>query len=223
MKEHPILFSAPTIRALLSGEKTQTRRVVRWPKWATPEEHGDTLAAHGGLAQYEDGRPARTLTCPFGVPGDRLWVRETWRQTFDPYQTPVMEYAAGGTRLILSGGGITHGEHSVTSVLPRWRPSIHMPRWASRITLEVTRVRVEHVQAISEDDADAEGLFNKSGLHMWDCGYQVFHPDHTCGCGDRSPQEEFARLWDSLNAKRPGCSWDANPWTWVVEFRRLQP
>ena len=92
-----------------------------------------------------------------------------------------------------------------------------MPRWASRLTLEITAIRVERVQDISDKNAEDEGIYNASGIHLADCSGQQFHPDQDCQCGDRTAQEDFRRLWDSINAKR-GYGWDTNPWCWAITF-----
>lgn len=184
MKERPILFSASMVRAILEGRKTQTRRVVkRIPlEWLESGLHPDFVAfPENGLS-------------PYGQPGDRLWVRESWAYHPDfPESTHRAIYRA---------------DPGVENDVPRWRPSIHMPRWASRINLEVTGVRVERLQEISESDAKAEG-----------CSVpEIIYPDE--------PKEHYSyaaaykHLWESING--PG-SWDANPWVWVVEFRRIAP
>jgi len=146
MKERPILFSGPMVRAILDGRKTMTRRVVKWKYGengtpACPIESVDRFAdIVQGLAENLSGDPVPfcEAKCPFGVPGDRLWVRETW-QDIGAADRPEYVYAADGE---WSG---------------KWRPSIHMPRWASRITLEVVSVRVDRLEDISEEDAKAEG------------------------------------------------------------------
>ncbi len=179
MKERPILFSGEMVRAILEGRKTQTRRLAK---------------------VNADGYPCDSL-CPY-CPGDRLWVRETWScgKVFDrtpPGQIPTVE------RDIPVWYAAEDGEESINR--GRWRHSIHMPRWASRITLEVTGVRVERLQDISEADACAEGIMRASGV----CG-QTVRP---------GPRDHFADLWDRINNDR--ASWASNPWVWVVEFRRV--
>jgi len=168
MKERPILFSGPMVRAILEGRKTQTRRIVK------PQPLRDR-----GVMAFNDGEHPQ-MRCPYGKPGDRLWVRETWCPDVEPY---TFRYKADGDE-----------------PLERWRPSIHIPRWASRITLEVVSVRVERLQNISEDDALAEGI--------------------TLVERGTSPVDQFNKLWESING--PG-SWEANPWVWVVEFKRIEP
>lgn len=222
MKERPILFSGPMIRALLAGTKTQTRRVVKGAPegWAPigPETFSPTVInRHGNLepgpatfgAGNADGD--RWICCPFGAPGARLWVREAWRTQplFDdqkPSNLPkaaAIRYEADEALRVysLAGYGLC--------VDGKLRPSMFMPRWASRITLEVTEVRVERLQDISEADALAEGVercISDTSLVARSLVNGSMHADR------------FAKLWESING--PG-SWDANPWVWVVSFRRL--
>lgn len=192
-KERPILFSGPMVRAILEGKKTQTRRVVR----PQPEIIPGAPALQAWLEVVDDG----TIPCPYGVPGDRLWVRETWGRTDYEYDGPFQNctiYRADGES----------GLSDVTA--NRWRPSIHMPRWASRLTLEVVDVRVERVQSISNTDAEAEGVA------AWAKAYCSQRPRD-----ELQPWAYFQLLWDSINKSR-GYGWDANPWVWVVEFRRVE-
>ncbi len=222
-KERPILFSGPMVRAILEGRKTQTRRVVKHAH----DPDGPAGAVHparesGWIAWWPGDDPLGELPeftkreyrigfhCPYGQPGDRLWVRETWRisggTTGCGLNTAGVEYKAGGDRAI--GVGYRDAE-AAKAVCHGWRPSIHMPRWASRLTLEVTGVRVERVQEITPIDAVAEGLRNLRG------GGQTLH-----ACYGRSAIGQFQALWDSINAKR-GHGWEQNPWVWVVAFRPL--
>lgn len=204
MKERPILFSAPMMRAILAGKKTQTRRVVK-PQppglWMKPEtavitdHHGcwafSRIAPNGMAVAWPRG--ANSIRCPYGVPGDRLWVRETWFP-----ETP--------NRAIYRADG----EFEDGYAGPGWRPSIHMPRWASRIILEVTDVRVERVQAITEEDAKAEGVPPERAARIG--------ADH----GTLQHTLAFAVLWDSINAPR-GFGWATNPWVWCLTFKRVLP
>ena len=212
MKERPILFSSSMVRAILDGSKTQTRRVVKpQPEWVN-ENAGCGIATGGGImpsprADWLHWRGSRLLRpeprCPYGLPGDRLWVRETFaivprtayarsdgvQQTLRPDDDhDAAIYRAGWDR---SNGGF------------RWRPSIHMPRWASRILLEIADVRVERLQDISEADAKAEGAHN-----------------HKYNGLDLAYARAYSDLWESINGPD---SWAANPWVWVVEFRRIEP
>ena len=200
MKERPILFSGAMVRAILEGKKTQTRRVVKWPEGFEPETatverfqrypDGSYRAIVWG-SPYDDG--AFSVKCKYGGPGDRLWVRETWgvhRCIEQAYQRDRCQVGVG-----LLHYKADEGCHPVK----RWRPCIHMPRWASRIALEVTGVRVERVQEISVEDALAEGMLASD-------------PYKLAG--------EYEALWNEINAKR-GYGWDVNPWVWVVEFKRV--
>ena len=181
MKERPILFSAPMVRALLAGTKTQTRRTCNHP--GLKDLSYIVNCGDGWWGDEEGDFQAR---CPYGQPGDRLWVRETFCDDWLADAGGVAYRADGGMDAEMFDAGCT------------WRPSIHMPRSLSRITLEVTGVRVERLQDISEADAIAEGTpFPFGG---WVGGYQ--------------------KLWESING--PG-SWDLNPWVWVVEFKRVTP
>lgn len=210
-KEHPIIFSGEMVRAILAGRKRQTRRMA---KCLLPGGKNYTNAA-----SHDEWLRKRVAQCPYGVVGNRLWVRETWRETFDPYQTRVIEYKSGGSRLT-DGKSVFHGKHACTSYLPAWRPSIYMPRYISRLALTITGIRIERLQAISEKDAKAEG-----------CERHYCSPEDTATCKPGTPERalaerfeggyltaknQFINLWDSINGKR--CPWSSNPWVWVVGF-----
>lgn len=197
MRERPILFNGPMVRAILDWRKTQTRRAVKLQRCDGVHTDGPATCVPRLLATSEWGWDFSTggeihgpmVRCPYGVPGDRLWVRET----FNANWTDRVIYRADG------GSAVEAGYASE----PKWKPSIHMPRWASRITLEVTDVRVERIQDISEHDAIWEG-----------CEPSVD------ASGVTPARKHFAVLWDSINAKR-GYGWGTNPWVWVVTFRKL--
>ena len=210
IRERPILMSAEMVRAILDGRKTQTRRVVSRqphsfgePRWWLP--FGEDVLRPPSEEAYREEAIRR---CPYGQPGDRLYVRETWAMAacFDhlaPKDIP--ETARSMDRCYYRHGGkvFTEGWHQL-------RPSIHMPKWAARIWLEVTAIRVGRVQQITEEDAEAEGV-NGGCLScgkLDPCGCLTPRPDH---------RDSFVYLWDSLNAKR-GYSWESNPWVFVVEF-----
>ncbi|ARS51532.1 hypothetical protein [Kushneria konosiri] len=239
-KERPILFSGPMVRALLDGRKTQTRRALKdQPPEGCGEIEGPSMFAPTvfvrGEAQpgpelfgafSEDGE--WSIKCPYGQPGDRLWVREAHvllprtayrgsigTGTIDQVEHPTDGYTAAVFR-----------EGFDRSGAPRWRPSIHMPRWASRILLEVVSVRVERLKDISEKDAKAEGLaeISKDGK-MFKFG--IPDRDGLPGTDDHgwpwrdwkhSARNAYWQLWESINGDG---SWDANPWVWVVEFKRI--
>ena len=218
MKERPIIFSAPMVRAILSGAKTQTRRVMKVRCHSICED-GD-----GKLWPWsEDAELAEDFwhPCPFGKPGDRLWVRETWQ-------------AIGGNeraRRILAEPDPSRGwiEYAATvpkghEPPPRWRPSIHMPRWASRITLEITDVRVERLQDICEADAMAEGMEPGGGKwHSLGDGEAIFRDKHGWFAPDKctrhnTPRFAFREAWEAIHGQG---SWNANPWVWAIKFKRL--
>lgn len=207
MKERPILFSAPMVRALLNCTKSQTRRIVKPShiKFFEPSMN----------ASLERSPTLATAFCPYGQPGDRLWVRETWQgplideeleeefhQSPDYFKKPEFcAYRATDTLDAINADGEALG----------WRPSIHMPRWASRILLEITAVRIERLADISKDDAMAEGI--------------VLQPDGGFGLADSThynfsdPTDSYCSLWESING---AGAWFANPWVWVVEFQRAE-
>lgn len=237
MTERPILFSAPMVRAILAGRKTQTRRVVQLPRWVQHKQPdlGKAFADRGGAGNpfarpgeaylhvpcAEDDSVQRVYS-PFGAPGDRLWVREAWTAELewpvDPGEDPVRWwhqvpaafrgpknvmhtfYRADGSAWDCAADGTKMETTWVPTVDDweevRWNASIHMPRWASRLTLEIIDVRVERLQDISEDDAVAEGV---ERLEL-------------------TARSHYHLLWNDINAKR-GAGWALNPFVWVLEFR----
>lgn len=241
MKELPILFSGPMVRALLADTKTQTRRHMKtqmvygsvaglFASWYLPNRDG-------GGTLYPNGKEKILATCPYGQPGDRLWVRETYfawgrwetrcsaKKGRDEWHFVDMTLECGKAYLYdadsprpqpLAGkrdGGVT----------PKWwkRPAIFMPREASRITLEITSLRVERLQSISEADAIAEGIERPEdmsreaveAMDVWPEG-----AERSCFNALNQPVHQYRRLWEQINGTG---SWEANPWVWVVEFRRL--
>lgn len=192
MKERPILFSAPMVRAILEGRKTMTRRVVN----PQPDVVERGVCFFDGDGTSGPGSRDRIIYCPYGKPGDRLWVRETWSK--DPNSAQIL-YRAGAPG--------TPGSWVTSTPFDSWRPSIHMSRWASRILLEVTAVKVEQVQKISDEDILSEGI-------KIDPAYSDEY-----GCHVRY-RRAFREIWDSINSKR-GYGWDSNPWVWVISFKRI--
>lgn len=205
MKERPILFSAPMVNAILEGRKTMTRRIVK----ASPVA-SDLVFAGGKMFDLRIAHhvPLALERCPYGVPGDRLWVRETWAKPFGDRtmtdgERPIVYYRADGPPKGLGDDGA-------------WRPSIHMPRATSRIDLEVTAVRTERLQSITAADVKAEGV-------------AVPEVDYSVSDDPRTLDEEreawarghFATLWESINGER--ASWASNPWVWCVSFKRVRP
>lgn len=221
MKERPILFSGPMVRAILDGSKTQTRRVIQpQPCRTLPEtkEIGPSFDMHypSGWRWHRSrgvqcfGQDAEALAgvaallSPYGKPGDRLWVRETWAPVdflaggYELEEPHCVGYRADESARYCFGDKQRAADtYAWNWSAVKWKPSIFMPRWASRITLEVIDVRVQRVRDIGESDAVAEGM-----------------PAHR-------PLAVFRDLWETLNAKR-GYGWDVNPWVWAVTFRRVQ-
>lgn len=195
----PIIFSGPMVQAILAGRKTQTRRVVKGKGTWSVEEADDFSSRK--WPGYEDEYGTWTdMECPYGYPSYRLWVRETH----------YVESAGNQDGL---GRFVLYRATDKDAPVSKWTPSIHMPRWASRITLEITDVRVERLNAISEDDAKAEGTDNRSDL-AWGHGGQG--DDMARWAVDHGHRYAFCHLWDSINGDG---AWSLNPWVWVVEFK----
>jgi hypothetical protein len=204
MKERPILFSGEMVRAILDDRKTMTRRVIK------PQPEGDQFSGFNAFGEAifyprnDNSNDPGLRKCPYQK-GQTLWVRETWaaQHAFDPH-SPKEIYSAA-----IEMGQEIIPHYAATENLGGLikRPSIFMPRWASRITLEITDVRVERVRDISEEDAISEGV---------DAVSQADIPRQATW----NRRQDFKQLWDSINAKR-GYGWDANPWVWVVEFKRV--
>jgi hypothetical protein len=199
MSDRPILFSAEMVRAILDGRKTQTRRVMKpQPKptpadfpgpaghWWPSQKHKSMLGVEREMQKWKG---LAGSACPYGDTGDLLWVRETWTQ----YPIELNPEPCDAWHKATSNGPLPPF---------KWRPSIHMPRWASRITLRITDIRVERLQDISCADAEAEGAGHEAGL----TGGQA--------------REAFSHLWNKING--PGA-WGANPWVWVMAFERVKP
>lgn len=200
-KERPIIFSGPMVRAILEGRKTQTRRGVKDTGFYAIDEniHGTDVA--------ERERKALASRCPYGEVGDRLWVRETYSiedgtRDHTGKDPDFIQYQADGCAQALNKDGTATGKffESDNSVVAKWRPSIFMPRSASRLALEITGIRVERLQDISDDEIIAElGEFRS-----------MSYP--------RQRKNDFRKLWESINGDN---SWAANPWVWVIEFKKV--
>jgi hypothetical protein len=256
VKERGILFGAPMIRALLAGAKTQTRRILKpFPTAALPgpSEAGpwDYLPSPNAKCAFlfkswetkdkKGGVSIPIPRCPYGAAGDRLWVRETHAQFAVGDRTGTAPQAVAYRATCDADGGFEHvnnGDEIMRLKVTKWTPGIHMPRWASRITLEVTEVRVDRLQDISEEDARAEGP-----LFAIDQEQTVLFPHLTAernsGCvacrGDGRGVPElchdslrgkgrpfacwYASVWDGINGDG---SWEANPWVWAISFRRVE-
>lgn len=220
MKERGLIFGAPMVRALLADRKTQTRRILKLPpavvkrgihprmdEWMPNRYTKGSGQYAGGNPDFTGDQPPGLLVtcldgtcqrvpCPYGFPGDKLYVRETWASRLDRDDTKPRDLLADRDSVYFwadpqtcntgCGGGAG-----------KKRPGIFLPRWASRLTLEVTEVRVQHLQSLNEEDAVAEG---------WD--------------GDGCPIPWYSELWTQING--PG-SWEANPFVWALSFRRLTP
>ena len=204
-------MSAPMVRAILEGRKTQTRRVMNpQPKeWAVNSSGSRPII-------WKNDKPV-DVECPYGQPGDRLWVRETFRLTtgddcacYEPCQCK---------------SGVPVYYASCADDECKWKPSIFMPRWASRITLEIVEVRVQRVQEISHKDAISEGCPDAGDISAktWDesgISRRVFEDSQNRRNTIFGAKAEYSILWDSINSKR-GFGWDKNPWVWAITFKRL--
>ena len=195
MKERPILFSTEMVKAILEGRKTQTRRVIK----PQPNDIRESPFVKSGI-ETTHGYEIKLKY----EPGDRLWVRETWHKHSDDDDFCTGEIHYRATEICVG---------------TKWIPSIFMPRWASRITLEVVNVRVERVQDICFEDCLSEGC--DSGFEHYDGSCNHIEDGSCCQGWHYGSKWNFRYLWDSINAKR-GYSWDANPWVWVIEFRRVE-
>jgi hypothetical protein len=248
MKERPILFSAPMVNAILEGRKTQTRRAMKIQPPSPAYQLGTCVSTTGKkkdvgrhhwihLAengyQIIDGKQPY-FSRPYGNAGDRLWVRETWALTGRMANAKLSDFL--DSEFVLKQHLIHRADaDGYDETVQGWRPSIFMPRWASRILLEITGVRVERLQDISEQDAISEGgQWTDNGPRGWlkpgtafDDGDKIngwkegwshigeTDPDKCMG----SARMSYANLWESING---AGSWDANPWVWVLEFKRVE-
>lgn len=230
IRERPILMSGPMVRAILEGSKTQTRRVI--VPQPTITKHMEPYRQHRADAPFEahwsclvhlDKGDYRYATadcrCPYGKVGDRLWVRETHGIFGADVGTVSVGYKARlptGKTLADTDGGLdvirvepeTRTWVETHIDLERWRPSIFMPRWASRLTLEIKNIRVEQLQDISEEDAIAEGV---DAVSLADVPRQA----------TMSRRADYRQLWNTINAKR-GHSWESNPWVWAITFKKVE-
>lgn len=215
MKERPILFNGAMVRAIREGRKTVTRRALKVQPHI--DGSGNFCVGNSNYGQDLDGRPVTKhfakQHCPYGKPGDRLWVRETWfcdhfEVMSGPYRQPAdLDLAAAredGT-LVYAADDLTPYE----AEQPVWKPSIHMPRWACRLLLEITAVRVERLQDITAAQAEAEGV----DAAMCRRYLETSPSRHECKA---AAIHGFAGLWADT-----GGDWASNPWVWVVEFQRV--
>jgi hypothetical protein len=206
VKERPILFNAAMVRALLEGRKTQTRRVVK-----------DGMASGYSIdfQKTQAFQDKHAPYCPYGQPGDRIWVRETWRTDATLDSKAPRTFCGWPVKYEADSMVLRHGAH-FGKTDGKTRVSIHMPRWASRILLEIVNVRVERLRDISEAAVLAEGVKRDSaGGHFID-GTDVRY----AAAVGAPASDAFSALWDGING---AGSWEANPWVWVVEFKRVLP
>ena len=220
MRERPIICTGESVRAILDGRKTQTRRIIK------PQPTECSYAVHADLYHHDPAQWAfwlpdnrmtepRTWTPPHGVPGDRLWVKETWARIRDeePGERTHIEYRADSG---VKYPGEWPDDCGGDAECPRWKSPLHMARVDSRIDLELTDVRVQRLQDITEEDAVAEGAQRHPQEHLgdgaeaWSLGDDVLSDD---------PLAAFARAWDAINGKR--APWDSNPWVWALTFTPL--
>lgn len=219
MKESGMIFNAEMVRALLDGRKTQTRRIIK-----------DCTVGRDPISKFikiekkfigcypEDVPELIRECCPYGVPGDRIWVRETFQGPLFDYDL-MDSYCKDPTPFekpefcVYKADGVPAPEFydADDELHCCWRPSIHMPRWASRILLEITDVRVERLNSISQEDAQAEGLELT--------GWRPTYSDPDSGGEVMTPYDNFAQLWESIYGEE---SWKANPWVWVISFKRVE-
>lgn len=214
MKERGIIFNGAMVRVILSGKKTQTRRAITAKTlhlFDVAAKVGECHHLNSGDPADERSQPYYRQFCPFGQPGDRLWVRETFAHGLCTKST--LAYKATHKPEDLEDGWFEK---------IKWTPSIHMPRWASRITLEITDVRVERLNSISEEDAINEGM------SFTDYGLDRFNQQRAGWLSKKSSKHEeclqsarsaFGNLWESIYGQE---SWQANPWVWVIQFQLVK-
>ncbi|HCF8373480.1 TPA: hypothetical protein NIV52_002976 [Klebsiella pneumoniae] len=239
MTERGMIFNGEMVHAILGSRKTQTRRIVKGTDGAVKfckewDINGEEIFVVLGEKDHTGMNPVLgAISCPFGAVGDRIWVRETWgvvshafsddglmidwvpdRPTTAIHEMPFGNGYYSGYAIYAADGDFTWGDDDgYEDGRSCWKPSIHMPRAASRILLEITNVRVERLNAISEEDARAEGIIDGGCLN---CG----EPE-PCGCANPEPDatDAFAYLWQSIYGQE---NWNANPWVWVIEFKRVE-
>lgn len=230
MKERGMIFNGEMTRAILDGRKTQTRRIMKVQPENSELGLRRVVESKNGI---DDGKyfwsqsdatglksRSKPFACPFGTVGDRIWVRETWSSDFaNYYPNDRVWYAADNNRRldieVVDGVRGIYSPESDVHVPFRWRPSIHMPRWASRILLEITDVRVERLNTISEEDVDAEGFAGDYPTSV----FPNLFPGEPKDWSHLSMRGCYGVLWKSIYGEE---SWKANPWVWVIEFKRVE-
>ncbi|WP_245127239.1 hypothetical protein [Klebsiella pneumoniae] len=232
MKERGMIFNGEMVRAILDGRKTQTRRIVKGTDGAVKfckewDINGEEIFVVLGEKDHTGMNPVLgALSCPFGAVGDRIWVREAFRVHSRATDVATLVYKAS------ERNSWTEQTHRVPVAVcnkpatpEKWTPSLHMPRWASRILLEITDVRVERLNAISPEDAESEGLERTNFTGFGDEPGLPSYPepdvyfDPLKKQWKEYPPEAFAGLWESIYGEG---SWLANPWVWVIEFKRVE-
>jgi hypothetical protein len=208
-REHPILFGDALVRAILADTKTETRRPIACQDFESIDADGASVWIPNGRRPSPIGAQFKRLRFPFGKPGDRLWVREAWHpcgpwETSRPVPGKAVRYRADDAYVATPDAPDTFVISAARDRPGSWRPSIHMPRWASRIVLDVIDVRVERVQDIDEASAHAEGF-----EPQWIDGAAMPH---------RSARAQFSAAWATIYGAE---AWDSNPWIWVVAFHRV--
>lgn len=209
-KEHPILFSGPMIRAIMDRKKTETRRVVK-PQPIRQHHIGwiRRLATHDWAVMTYYASVVEWIDCPYGKVGQKLWVREKFQWVWATDEKPPSKDKPEGWKIgyPATDGIQEYHDGGEGRILQRCAPSIHMPRWASRITLEIVDVRCQRLQEIKEDDAVREGV-------------DAVSQDDVPRQASWTRRQDFAQLWDRLNGKR-GFGWKVNPVVWVIEFKKV--
>ncbi|HCD2033571.1 TPA: hypothetical protein NBJ69_001296 [Klebsiella pneumoniae] len=231
MKERGMIFNGEMVRAILDGRKTQTRRPIKWKQTRFTEIGEREDGSKWPWSEDAEHTCDFWHPCPFGAVGDRIWVRETWgvvshafsddglmidwvpdRPSTAIHEMPFGNGYYSGYAIYAADGDFTWGDDDgYEDGRSCWKPSIHMPRAASRILLEITDVRVERLNAISQEDAQAEG--------MELTGWRPTYSDPDSGGEVLTPYDNFAQLWESIYGEE---SWKANPWVWVIEFKRVE-
>lgn len=231
MKERPIPCKAHEVRAILDGRKTQTRRIIKpqpSPCGLRKLKSGDIDATGFDPAFWYGVDPfTEARKCPYGQPGDRLWVKESGWERPERTQRMMREGADTWEPFYYDADGLSDGEVEFFKAQGfKRRPSIHMPRWASRITLEVESVRVESLTEIRERDARAEGIERIPRPEFGDYHWRNYGPPALINIGTHAEREvhysdpigSYKSLWNSINGQG---SWDSNPWVWVIEFKKI--
>lgn len=261
MKEIPIIMCQESVQAIMAGTKTKTRRILQQAFDEDKIPAGAVLPAReSGWIAWWPSLPSKELAeftkkrfqCPYGQPGDRLWVKETWaiQKIGTPVKQtlPLFEYESTAEvdttendrvaaltahpKRIKNGYGLLYQATASNFDFPiHWRSPVCLPRWASRLTLELTDIQVERIQEITEEDEEADlgihmpqciyfGTCHIGWHHIYDASGVSIDGEPDCSCGEYSREEINQAIWDSFNAKR-GFPWKSNPWVWVLSFNKL--